>query len=158
MAQRKSSSRSRSKTRKSSSGSSKSTARSRSPRKKRSSSKSRSRSTRREPLFQLSRHQWAIIAGIILIALAGIAVLSGLALSEGTLTEWLWNGIWTLFGYGGVLVPLISGGLGLYLVLWGMEQPPQVLWDRVAGLGVLFLALEGVLHLVYLFRNPDSAV
>ena len=154
MARRKSTSR----TRKSTSSSSKSSTRSRSPSKKRSSRSSRSRSTRREPLFQLSRHQWAIIAGIVLIALAGIAILSGLALSEGTLTKWLWNGIWTLFGYGGVLVPLIFGGLGLYLVLWGMEQPPRVLWDRVAGMGILFLTLEGVLHLVYLLRNPDSTV
>ncbi len=114
------------------------------------------RSTQREPLFQLSRHQWAIIVGIVLIALAGIAILSGFALSQGTVTDWLWNGIWKMFGYGGILVPLILGGMGLYLVLWGMEQAPKLLWDRVAGAGILFLALEGTLHLIYLLQSPGA--
>ncbi len=118
----------------------------------------RSQSGRREPLLQLSRHQWAIIAGIVLIALAGIAALSGLGLSQGSLTERLWNGIWKGFGYGGVLVPLLLGGTGLYLVLWGMEQPPTLLWDRVGGAALLFLALEGIFHLVGLLRNPDTPI
>ncbi len=39
-----------------------------------------------------------------------------------------------------------------------MEQPPKVLWDRVAGFLVLFLALEGVLHWAYIFRNPGATV
>jgi S-DNA-T family DNA segregation ATPase FtsK/SpoIIIE len=124
----------------------------------RPASQSRSRPTRREPLLQLSRHQWAIIAGIVLIAIAGIAALSGLGLSQGTLTERLWNGIWKGFGYGGVLVPLLVGGIGLYLVLWGMEQPPKLLWDRIGGAGLLFLALEGIFHLLGLFRNPGTPV
>jgi S-DNA-T family DNA segregation ATPase FtsK/SpoIIIE len=115
----------------------------------------RSQPARREPLLQLSRHQWAIIAGIVLIAVAGISALSGLGLSQGTLTERLWNAIWKGFGYGGVLVPLMFGGIGLYLVLWGMEQPPKLLWDRIGGAGLLFLALEGIFHLIGLIRNPD---
>jgi S-DNA-T family DNA segregation ATPase FtsK/SpoIIIE len=125
---------------------------------RRSTPQSRSRPTRREPLLQLSRHQWAIIAGIVLIAIAGIAALSGLGLSQGTVTERLWNGIWKGFGYGGVLVPLLVGGTGLYLVLWGMEQPPKLLWDRIGGAALLFLALEGIFHLIGLFRNPDTPV
>jgi len=119
---------------------------------------SRSRSTQRQPLLQLSRHQWAIIGGIVLIAVAGIAALSGLGLSQGTLTERLWDGIWKGFGYGGILVPLFLGGTGLYLVLWGMEQPPRLLWDRIGGAGLLFLALEGIFHLVGLFRHPGTPV
>jgi len=45
---------------------------------------------------------------------------------------------------------------GLYLVLLGMEQSPQVRWDRVAGAGILFLAIEGALHLLYLARHPAA--
>jgi S-DNA-T family DNA segregation ATPase FtsK/SpoIIIE len=105
-------------------------------------------------MLQLSAQQWAIIGGMALIALSGISILSGLSISQGKLTDWLWNTIWTLFGYGGITIPLLVGLLGLYLVLWGMEQPPQIRWDRILGGVFLFVGLEGLLHLLYLARNP----
>ena len=127
-----------------------------------SSRRSTQRSGRRRqshPGVQLSRHQWVIIVGIILIAIAGTAILSGLSISQGTLTQWMWDSvIWPLFGYGGVVAPPVIGLVGLYLVLWGMEQLPQIHWNRVAGAGVLFLGVEGVLHLFYLSRHPGIAV
>jgi S-DNA-T family DNA segregation ATPase FtsK/SpoIIIE len=98
--------------------------------------------------LRLSRYQWAILLGILLIAIAGVAVLSGLEISRGNVTDWLWYRIWSFFGYLGVMVPITIGLVGLYLVLWGMEQPPRVRWPRVAGVGVTLLGLEGFLHLL----------
>jgi len=137
-----------------------------SPRKRTSSRKttSRSRSSARKrsastgPLIQLSRHQWSIIGGILLIIVAGIAILSGFSISRGKLTDWLWNNIWSMFGYGGLIIPAAIGLAGLYFVMWGMEQPPRVRWERVGGAGLLFLGIEGVLHLIYLASHPAAAV
>ncbi|MBN1318914.1 MAG: hypothetical protein JXA42_25760, partial [Anaerolineales bacterium] len=84
----------------------------------------RIKTTKGTPRNPLSRHQWAIIIGIVLIALSGVAILSGLGISTGKLTDWMWNGIRGVFGYGGYLAPITTGFVGLYLVLWGMEQPP----------------------------------
>lgn len=55
-------------------------------------------------------------------------------------------------------MPVALGGTGLYLVLWGMEQPPKLLWTRIGGGGLLFLALEGMFHLIVRLRNPDIPV
>jgi DNA segregation ATPase FtsK/SpoIIIE, S-DNA-T family len=119
----------------------------------RTGSKSR-KSTHSTSLLQLSRHQWAIIGGMALIALSGVSILSGLSISQGKLTDWLWTTIWKLFGYGGIAIPLLAGLVGLYLVLWGMEQPPRIRWSRMIGATLLFVALEGALHLLYLARHP----
>jgi S-DNA-T family DNA segregation ATPase FtsK/SpoIIIE len=89
-----------------------------------------------------------------LIALSGISILSGLSISQGKLTDWLWGTIWQTFGYGGIIIPLLVGLAGLYLVLWGMEQPPRLRWDRMVGAALLFVGLEGLLHLLYLLRHP----
>ncbi len=119
---------------------------------RRSSSQSRTNA----PLVRLTPRQWAIIGGILLIATAGIATLSGLSISRGKVTDWLWDGIWTTFGYGGVIIPPVLGLVGLYLVLWGMEQSPQMRWDRAAGGGVLLLGSEGALHILFLVRHPAA--
>jgi DNA segregation ATPase FtsK/SpoIIIE, S-DNA-T family len=138
--------------------SSKTTARKRTGGKTTARTRSKSRqSTRPAPLLGLSRHQWAIIGGMILIAVSGISILSGLSISQGRLTDWLWTTIWNWFGYGGIVVPLLVGLIGLYLVLWGMEQPPRIRWSRMIGAALLFVALEGMLHLLYLTRHPAVA-
>jgi hypothetical protein len=89
-----------------------------------------------------------------LIALSGISILSGLSISQGKLTDWLWGTIWKAFGYGGIAIPLLVGLVGLYLVLWGMEQPPRLRWNRMLGGAFLFVGFEGLLHLLYLLRHP----
>ena len=52
--------------------------------------------------------------------------------------------MWYLFGWGGVAIPFILGTAGFYLVLLGMEQPPEVNWYRIGGLGLCFLAFEAI--------------
>lgn len=124
-----------------------------------SASKRSARRARQASFLRLSSFRWAIISGIALVAAAGTAILSALSISQGTLTTWMWDeAIWPAFGYGGVVVPVAVGLTGLYLVLWGMEQSPRVSWDRAGGAAILFLAIEGLLHLLYLVRDPAASV
>lgn len=125
----------------------KSTTQQRGPAGKQSGSRTRSTKTNNQP--KLSRHQWAIIIGIVLIALSGVAILSGIGVSTGDWTDKMWDEIKGAFGYGGFMAPLAVGAFGLYLVLWGMEQPPVVRWERIAGMAMAFLALEGLLYLLH---------
>ena len=121
-------------------------------------SSGRNSSAKGEALIHLSKHQQAIIAGIILIALCGVAILSGLSISRGKLTDWMWENIWWLFGWGGVVIPLLIGAAGLYLVLWGMEQPPTIRWERIVGAVLFFAALEGLLHLLFIATHHDPTI
>lgn len=49
-----------------------------------------------------------------------------------------------MFGWGGFAIPVLLGGAGFYLVLWGMEQPPQLNWYQVLGGGICFLCFEAI--------------
>lgn len=60
-----------------------------------------------------------------------------------------------LFGWGDFLLPLIALGIGVYLVLWGMEQPPQLPVYRLLGLGLLLVVFLAFASLITLQRNPD---
>ena len=52
--------------------------------------------------------------------------------------------MWQAFGWGGLLIPVLLGGAGFYLVLWGMEQPPELNSYRMLGGGICFLAFEAI--------------
>ena len=111
-----------------------------------SSRKSSSRSANnkpREPLIRLSTRQKVLIGGIAVIFLTAILILSILSPDQGRLTAWLSEVVWQLFGWGGFLVPLITGALGAYLVLWGMEHPPELPLYRLLGVGLLLAVFEG---------------
>ena len=124
-----------------------------SPKKASSRSTPRKKSTRRVPRFQLSDAQKALIVGIVVIFATAILVLSLLAPDQGQLTTWLSGILWQAFGWGAYFVPVISGGIGLYLVLLGMDQPPQLPIYRLLGLGVLFLVFVAFASMVGLMRD-----
>jgi S-DNA-T family DNA segregation ATPase FtsK/SpoIIIE len=84
--------------------------------------------------------QKAIISGIVIIFLTAVLVLSLLSPNQGQLTAALAGLMWQAFGWGGVMVPIITGVLGVYLVLWGMEQPPAIPVYRVLGFSLFFIA------------------
>ncbi len=105
------------------------------------------------PRFQLSAAQKALIVGIVVIFATAILVLSLLAPNQGQLTTWLSGILWQAFGWGAYFVPVISGGIGLYLVLLGMDQPPQLPIYRLLGLGVLFLVFVAFASMVGLMRD-----
>jgi S-DNA-T family DNA segregation ATPase FtsK/SpoIIIE len=71
-------------------------------------------------------------------------VLSLLSPNQGKLTASLADLLWRMFGWGGVVMPLVTGAFGIYLVLWGMEQAPDPPAYRVWGFGLLFVSLESL--------------
>ena len=115
------------------------------------------RGRKREP-FRLNLEQKALIAGIVLIFLTAITVLSLLSPNQGQLPAALANLMWSTFGWGGAVIPLFVGGAGFYLVLWGMEQHPKLPTIRLAGLVLLYLIIEAFASLLLVMgRNglPD---
>lgn len=60
-----------------------------------------------------------------------------------------------LFGWGMVFVPLIFGAFGFYLVLWGMEQPPNLPFLRIVGLLLLIVSLLAFFTLGVLTWNSE---
>ena len=118
-------------------------------RKKTSPKTSRRKTTTRKPRkrarkrksrrISLTSSQKALIIGIIVIFATAILVLSLLAPTQGQLTSWLSDLMWKLFGWGAYFVSIITAGIGIYLLLLGMDQPPQLPVYRLLGVGFLFL-------------------
>lgn len=115
-------------------------------RRKSTSSKSTRKPARQLKLpeinFSLDLPQKALISGIVLIFLTAIIILSFLSPNQGQLTAVLADLMWRTFGWGGLIVPVFMAAGGFYLVLWGMDQPPQLPISRTVGVIVLFIAFE----------------
>lgn len=126
-----------------------------STRKKTSRSTTRKKTTQKRPSqgLQLSTGQKALISGIGLILFTAILALSLLSPNQGSLTENLSRALWKGFGWGGIVVPVLLGAVGFYLVLWGMEQAPRLPIFRVGGLLLLFAAFEGLASLAAVAGN-----
>ncbi len=116
-------------------------------------------SNRKKPqrTFNLNLEQKALIMGLGVIFITAVLVLSLLSPNQGQLTSALSGLMWRAFGWGGYAVPLIIGALGLYLVFWGMEQPPALPTYRLLGFGLLFLAFESLASLVQVMRQNGLA-
>ena len=140
-------------TRKRSSTTKKTTSRSKSSNRR---STTRRKSTRRKrPQLNLSLdlQQKAIIIGIALIFLTAIIALSLLSPNQGQLTTFLSQGMWQVFGWGGAIIPIALGITGFYLVLWGMDQPPNLPYLRMLGVLFLFLSFEAFASLAIVAWN-----
>lgn len=90
--------------------------------------------------LSLNDAQKILLVGILIIFITVIMVLSLLSPQQGELTKALAGLMGRTFGWGSFLLPLITGGIGLYLVMWGMEQPPNLPMYRLAGGGLLYFA------------------
>jgi DNA segregation ATPase FtsK/SpoIIIE, S-DNA-T family len=117
---------------------------------KRPASTRKTTSRSKKPAINLNLPQKALIVGIFIVFLTAVLVLSLLSPNQGQLTATLDTLLWRTFGWGGVLAPFISGALGVYLLLWGMDQAPQVPANRVAGLALLFLTFSAFASLAQL--------
>jgi S-DNA-T family DNA segregation ATPase FtsK/SpoIIIE len=136
----------------------KSSGRKTTPRKKSTTSSKRKRSTSRkkaEP--RITSSQKALFGGIFIIFMAAILVLSLFAPSQGQLTTWLSQMMGLAFGWTAYLVPIITAGIGLYLVLWGMEQPPKLPIYRLLGLALLIIVFASFASMVALMRQAGMA-
>lgn len=126
----------------------------RTPRKTTTSRKTTSRAKPRQPI-SLNVAQKALMVGILIIFITVILVLSLLSPNQGQLTTALSDLMRRTFGWGSVVLPLITGGIGLYLVLWGMEQPPELPAYRITGAGLLFLVFEGFASVTLLLMENE---
>jgi len=120
-------------------------------RRKSSSRSSNRRARSRRPKLRLSLdvQQKAIILGILLIFVTAIVALSLLSPNQGDLTTFLAEWMWKIFGWGGVIVPIALAIGGFYMVLWGMDQPPNLPFLRLMGIAVMFLAFEASASLAW---------
>ncbi len=103
----------------------------------------------------LDLRQKALILGIGLIFFTAVLVLSLLSPNQGQLTSALSDMMWQLFGWGGLIVPIVMAACGFYLVLWGMDQPPHLPSRRLLGLGLLFLSLEAFASLALVLASDN---
>ncbi len=80
------------------------------------------------------------VIGLTLIVISVFTLLSLLTDSRGSLTG-SWIDLWrSLTGSGVWGVPLLTGSLGLWMVIRVVEKMPDLPWQRPAGLFLLFLA------------------
>ena len=121
---------------------------------KKPAAKPRSTARSKEPQPRLNDGQRSLLAGIVVLFLSAILTLSLLSPNQGQFTEWL-SGLAALaFGLGRVLIPLITAGIGIYLVLRGMEQEPEIPWLRLLGFGVVLLVFLAFASMVVYQRDP----
>ena len=121
--------------------------RKRSTPRKRSTTRSRQKPS---PNIRLNLQQKALIGGIGIVFITAVLVLSLLSPNQGQLTSALSGLMWRTFGWGGFLIPVITGAIGLYWVLWGMEQEPALPGYRLFGFTLFFLTFEAMATLVLL--------
>ncbi len=93
-----------------------------------------------EPLIRLTLDQRLDILGLLLVAVAGVTILSFLSPSQGNLTgQWL-ESLRETFGLGMLIVPVVLGAVGLWLLLRKFERTPRPKSAQVIGFGLTYLA------------------
>ena len=101
------------------------------------------------PRFQLTLDQWLDIVGYVLLAVAGLTILSFLSANHGLVPGWWLGVLRRTFGWGTYLVPLFVGAVGLWLVLRDFgDRLPRVTPQQVVGVLLGYLALLATLHLL----------
>ncbi|MCB9007468.1 MAG: DNA translocase FtsK 4TM domain-containing protein [Ardenticatenaceae bacterium] len=127
----------------------------RTPRKKTTTRRKTSTRPKSSQPLSLNVAQKALMVGFLIICITVILVLSLLSPNQGQLTTALAGLMHRTFGWGSVLLPLITGGIGFYLVLWGMEQPPELPAYRLTGAGLLYLAFMGFASVTLLMLENE---
>ncbi len=80
------------------------------------------------------------VVGSFLIMLSVFTLLSLITDSHGSLTGAWIGALEAAFGVGAYGFPLVTGALGLWMVIHAIERMPDLPWQRPAGFALLFLA------------------
>jgi S-DNA-T family DNA segregation ATPase FtsK/SpoIIIE len=80
------------------------------------------------------------VVGSVLIMLSVFTLLSLITDSHGSLTGAWIGALEAAFGVGAYGFPLVTGALGLWMVIHAIERMPDLPWQRPAGFALLFLA------------------
>jgi len=94
------------------------------------------------------------VAGIALIGVAVVSILSLLSFSHGALTSTWLHLLRLISGWGAYLLPFGLGAVGLWLFLYGYGRPVRVPLEIVAGALLLYLGSLGLLH--YFSMEPQT--
>lgn len=119
--------------------------------------KRRSRKSRRhDPIDQiLTMAARPEVLGLVLVLLSVFTLLSLLTTTRGVITgQWI-DLLEQLFGMGKWGVPLVTGALGLWVVIRAIDRMPDLPWQTPAGSGILFVAY--VTAATLLFRSDPEA-
>ncbi|MBP9500534.1 MAG: DNA translocase FtsK 4TM domain-containing protein [Candidatus Promineofilum sp.] len=109
------------------------------------------------PRPRLNDGQRSLLAGIIILFLTAVLTLSLLSPNQGQFTQWL-SGIAALgFGIGRIIIPVITGAIGVFLVLRGMEQEPELPYFRLLGSGVVLLVFLAIASMMTFQSDPAYA-
>ena len=116
---------------------------------KRRSSRRRGRRQWKLPPIHLSRDQCLDIVGYVLLAVAGITLLSFLSASHGVIPGWWVGRLRQAFGWGAYPLPLLVGAGGIWLVLRDFrDRLPRANLQQIVGMQLGYLALLTTLHSV----------
>ena len=117
--------------------------------KRRTTRRSSRRKKRKLPRIELTRDQQLDIVGYVLLAIAGLTLLSFLSASHGVIPGWWLGVLRQAFGWGAYLTPLLVGAAGLWLVLRDFgDRMPRPTIAQVAGGLLLYVAMLATMHLV----------
>ncbi|MDD5370352.1 MAG: DNA translocase FtsK 4TM domain-containing protein, partial [Anaerolineaceae bacterium] len=88
------------------------------------------------------------LLGVILALLGLLTLLSLLSASRGSLTGWWVDTLVSWLGWGVYLLPLALLAVGLWLVLRNIQRLPQVAFERIVGIGLIYFNLLADFHLL----------
>ena len=80
------------------------------------------------------------VIGSVLILIAVFTLLSLVTESRGALTGAWIDALETLFGVGVWGIPLVTAGMGFWLIRRAFDQATEMPWQRPVGMGLIFLA------------------
>jgi len=114
------------------------------------------RSKRKDPIIQVSKFINSRSIGILLVLSALLTLLSMLSASQGVLTDRWLELLRKGFGWGMYLVPFWLGALGVWLFLRSFGKEPPVVWERVLGVLIIFLATLPIIHMLHFSSEPEA--
>ncbi len=81
------------------------------------------------------------VIGAALILLAVFTLLSLMTDSRGSLTGAWVDGLYGLVGIGAVLIPILAGLIGGWMLIRALDHRPALPWTRAVGLALIFFSL-----------------
>jgi S-DNA-T family DNA segregation ATPase FtsK/SpoIIIE len=99
--------------------------------------------------LDLDLDQWLDILGYVLLATAGLTLLSFPSANHGAIPGWWLRVLRRTFGWGAYLTPLLVGALGLWLILRRFaDKLPRITSLQVGGVVLGYVALLVTFHLL----------
>ncbi|HEY3343921.1 MAG TPA: DNA translocase FtsK 4TM domain-containing protein, partial [Anaerolineaceae bacterium] len=99
-------------------------------------------------LSSISPERQLDLLGVFLALLGLLTLLSLLSASRGSLTGWWVDSLAKALGWGVYLLPIALLAVGLWLVLRNIQRLPQVAFERIVGIFLIYFNLLAFFHLL----------